>query len=253
MNSSTILGITTVVMFAGGLLILFTGKRRTPSEELHTVCHGIVPIIAACSYFAMAIGQGSVLLPTDIAVATGTAATRTFYYARYVDWSFTTPLLLLTLSLTAMHAGPKRTGAITGVILADVMMIVTAFAFGASTFAFAKWAWFIISCIAFLGVYYVLWIPNMQANASEREDIRSTYRRNAAVLSGLWLLYPIVLAFAPDGLNVISDGLSVLCIAVLDVVAKVVYGLSAVKADTKATDLDLAAGGATRTTMRAAA
>ncbi len=253
MNSSTILGITTVVMFAGGLLILFTGKRRTPSEELHTVCHGIVPIIAACSYFAMAIGQGSVLLPTDIAVATGTAATRTFYYARYVDWSFTTPLLLLTLSLTAMHAGPKRTGAITGVILADVMMIVTAFAFGASTFAFAKWVWFIISCIAFLGVYYVLWIPNMQANASEREDIRSTYRRNAAVLSGLWLLYPIVLAFAPDGLNVISDGLSVLCIAVLDVVAKVVYGLSAVKADTKATDLDLAAGGATRTTMRAAA
>ena len=253
MNSSTILGITTVVMFVGGLLILFTGKRRTPSEELHTVCHGIVPIIAACSYFAMAIGQGSILLPTDTAVATGTAATRIFYYARYVDWSFTTPLLLLTLSMTAMHAGPKRTGAIMGVILADVMMIVTAFAFGASTFAFAKWAWFIISCIAFLGVYYVLWISNMQANAAERDDIRSTYRRNATVLSAVWLLYPVVLAFAPDGLNVMSDGLSVLCIAVLDVVAKVVYGLSAVKSDTQATDLDLAEGGTTRPPMRAAA
>ncbi len=253
MNSSVILGVTTVIMFVGGLLILFTGKRRTASEELHTVCHGIVPIIAACSYFAMAIGQGAVLLPTDTAVVAGTGATRIFYYARYVDWSFTTPLLLLTLSMTAMHAGPKRTGAITGIILADVMMIVTAFAFGASTVAFAKWAWFVISCIAFVGVYYVLWISHMQANAAERDDVRSTYRRNASVLSALWLLYPVVLAFAPDGLNMMSDGLSVLCIAVLDVVAKVVYGLSAVKADTKATDLDLAEGGTTRPFVRAAA
>jgi hypothetical protein len=28
-----------------------------------TIIHGLVPIIAACSYFAMATGQGSILLP----------------------------------------------------------------------------------------------------------------------------------------------------------------------------------------------
>ena len=254
MTSSSILWVTTVIMFAGGLLILFTGKRRTAAEELHTVCHGIVPIIAACSYFAMATGQGAILLPADAAVQAGPAATRIFYYARYIDWSFTTPLLLLTLSNLAMRSGPKRYGAIAGVILADLLMIVTAFAFGASEVVWVKWAWFVISCIAFLGVYYVLWVPNLQANAQERDDTRASYRRQAGVLSVIWLLYPVVLALAPDGLGLVGDAASVLAIAVLDVVAKVVYGLMTIGSDAKATDRDLTEGDLKRpATLRTAA
>lgn len=254
MSSATILWATTVVMFAGGLLILFVGRRRTAAEELHTVCHGIVPIIAACAYFAMATGQGAVLLPTDPAATAGTGAMRIFYFARYIDWSVTTPLLLLTLCNTAMRSGPNRPGAIMGIVLADVLMIVTAFAFGASEVVWVKWAWFALSCLAFLGVYYVLWGPNLQANAQERDDTRSTYRREAGLLSVLWLVYPVVLALAPDGLAIISDPASVLAIAVLDVVAKVVYGLMTIRADGKATDRDLAEGEPKRTaTLRAAA
>ena len=242
MTSPNVLWATTIIMFVGGLVILLVGKRRTAAEELHTVCHGIVPIIAACSYFAMATGQGSVLLPTDAAVQAGTGATRIFYFARYIDWSFTTPLLLLTLSNLAMRSGPKRYGAITGVILADVMMIATAFVFGASEVFWVKWAWFAISCIAFLGVYYVLWIPNLQANAQERDDVRSSYRRQASLLSIVWLLYPVILAVAPDGIGAIGDAASVLGIAILDVIAKVVFGLMSIASDAKATDRDLAEG-----------
>lgn len=251
MDSHTILWITTLIMTGGGLLILMTGKRRTKSEELHTVLHGIVPLIAACSYFAMANGQGAAILGADAAAA-GTGAGRIFYFARYIDWTFTTPLLLITLSMTAMHSGEKRTGAIAGVVLADVMMILTAFFFGASEVAWIKWTWFIISCAAFLGVYYVVWFSNMQANASERDDIRSTYRRNAGILSVLWLIYPVILAVSPDGLGILGDAASVLSIAILDVVSKVVYGLMTVASDTKATDRDLAEAGR-RAPMRTAA
>lgn len=240
MSSNTILWITTIIMVLGGLLILAKGKRRTPSEGLHTVLHGIVPIIAACSYFAMATGQGLVVLPTDTAVAAGGGGTRVFYFARYIDWSFTTPLLLISLGMTAMHSNHKRAGLIAGAVLADVMMIVTAFAFGASLVGWMKWTWFIISCAAFLGVYYVIWVSQMQANALERDDIRSTYKRNAVILSVLWLIYPIILAVAPDGLNVVSDSFSVLVIAVLDVLAKVAYGYMTVSSDEKATDRDMA-------------
>ena len=236
MSSPGILFITTIIMFGGGLAILFTGKRRTPAEGLHTVCHGIVPIIAACSYFAMATGQGSVMLHNEAAPA---GVDRVFYYARYIDWSFTTPLLLLTLCMTAMRHEKKLHGAIVGAILADVLMIVTAFAFGASVVTWVKWAWFLISCISFLGVYYVLWVPNMEANAADRDDIRATYKRNASILSVVWFIYPIVLAVAPDGLGILSDASSVLCIAVLDVIAKVIYGLMTIASDTKATDRDL--------------
>ena len=245
MDSNTILWITAIIMLAGGMTILVTGKRRTSSEGFHTVLHGIVPIIAACLYFSMATGQGLVALPTDTAVAVGGHSVRTFYYGRYVDWTFTTPLLLLSLAMTAMHSGKKRPGPIAGAIVADVIMIATAFAFGASEVGWMKWTWFIISCAAFLGVYYVIWVSQMQANALERDDIRSTYRRNATILSLLWFIYPIILAVSPDGLNVVSDAFSVLVIAIVDVLAKVAYGLMAVSSDSKATERDLAERGKT--------
>ena len=240
MNATTILAVTTVIMFAGGLVILLTGKRRTPAEEIHTICHGIVPLIAACSYFAMAVGQGSVMLHNEAAPA---GVDRVFYFARYVDWSFTTPLLLLTLGLTSMRHGQKRYGAITGAVLADVLMIVTAFAFGASVVTWVKWAWFAISCLAFLGVYYVIWVSQNEASARQRDDIRSTYRRNASILSVVWLVYPLVLAASPDGLGMLSDTASVLVIAIIDVVAKVVYGLMTIASDKSATDRDIAEEG----------
>ncbi len=233
MTSNSLLWITTIIMAAGGSLILLIGKRRTPAEEMQTVLHGIVPLIAACSYLAMATGQGLVLLPASA----GTQ--RIFYYARYVDWTFTTPLLLVSLSLNAMHAGRKQAGAITGIVLADLMMIITAFVFGASETAWVKWTWFIISCAAFLGVYYVIWVSALQANAIERADIRANYRRNASILSVLWLIYPLALAVSPDGLNVISDAAGVLFIAILDVLSKVAYGLLATVSDAKSTELDL--------------
>ena len=251
MDSHTLLWLTTFIMTAGGLLILLTGKRRTAAEELHTVLHGIVPLIAACSYFAMANGQGAVILGADAAAA-GTGTGRIFYFARYIDWTFTTPLLLITLSMTAMHSGQKRAGAIAGVVLADVMMILTALFFGMSEVAWIKWTWFIISCAAFLGVFYVIWVSQMQANELERDDVRTSYRRNASILTVLWLVYPVILALAPDGLNYIGDTLSVLLIAIIDVVSKVVYGLMTVASDAKTTERDLAEAGRP-TTLRAAA
>ncbi len=239
MASQTLLWLTTFIMTGAGLFILLTGKRRTPSEELHTVLHGIVPLIAACSYFAMATGQGAVIMGADAATGAG----RIFYYARYIDWTFTTPLLLVTLSMTAMHGGEKRAGAVAGVVLADLMMILTAFFFGASEVAWIKWTWFLVSCAAFLGVYYVIWISQMQANALERDDVRANYRRDATILSVLWLIYPVILALAPDGLDWIGDTAGVLGIAILDVLSKVVYGVMTVRSDAKMTERDLAESG----------
>ena len=86
--------LTAFAMLAGGLAILALGKRRTPGEESHTVLHGIIPIIAACSYFAIAVGQGSIALPIEGVPGT----TRDFYFVRHVDWTFTTPPLLTAQS-----------------------------------------------------------------------------------------------------------------------------------------------------------
>lgn len=239
MTSNNILWITTIIMLCGGLYILVSGKRRTPKESLLTALHGIIPIIASCLYFAMATGQGLVLLPTDTAVAAGTNVARIFYYARYIDWTFTTPLLLVCLCASAVHTGKVRYDLMAGAVFADLIMIGTAFAFGASEIGWMKWTWFIVSCAAFLGVYYVIWVSQKEATSTERPDVQASYGRNAAMLSLLWFVYPVILAFSPDGLNVVSDSFAVLVIAVLDVLAKVVYGVMATSSDARATNRDL--------------
>ncbi len=229
------LWLDTALMAAGGAVILLLGKRRTPGEQSHTIYHGIVPIIAACSYFAMAVGQGSLILPLGAAAGAG----RVFYYARYLDWTFTTPLLLLSLAHTAMHSGLRRGGLVTGMLLADVLMILTSLFFGASEVVWVKWTWFLISCVAFLAVYYVIWGPMLAENRKERAEVQSDYRRNAAILSVLWLIYPLILAVSTDGLAMISSAAGVALIAIIDLVSKVVYGLTSVVSTTKLTDEDV--------------
>lgn len=250
MGSQFWLWLATIVMLVGGLAILLLGKRRTPAEEMQTILHGIVPLIAAIAYFSMAVGQGVLPLPTVIA-GSDAPAVRLFYFARYIDWTFTTPLLLVSLVLTAMHAGRKRAGIIVGVVLADLLMIVTSLFFGASEFAFMKWMWFLVSCVAFLGVYYVIWVSAMEANRLERADVQASYRRSAIILSVLWFIYPLILAVSPDGLGVVSSAFSIGFIAVLDILAKVVYGFMAVQSDTKIVERDLTETGTAGTTYAA--
>ena len=247
MSSQFWLWLDTFAMFAGGALILFVGKQRTAHEQAHTIYHGIVPILAACSYLAMAVGQGSVMLGQTTA-----GAGRLFYFARYLDWTFTTPLLLLALAYTAMESRLRHGGLIAGLLLADILMIVTAFFFGASEVTWIKWTWFIVSCGAFFAVYYVIWGPLLRQNASERPAVQSAYRRSAAILSVLWLLYPVILFFSTDGTGIFGATLGVALIAVLDFVSKVAYGLLTIASTTKLVDEDLGVAGKAPVMQRAA-
>lgn len=214
-------------MALGAAAILVKGGRKTHQEEIATILHGTVPIIAACSYFAMAVGQGSILLHTNAGGGPGGPSgghDYVFYFARYIDWMFTTPLLLTALSLTAMHAKVRRPGLLLGVVVADVLMIVTALFFGLSGEAWIKWTWFLISCGAFLAVYYVIWVGLREESEQQETDVAATFKRNASILSVIWLIYPIVLLFDPEGLGVLGSTATVAIIAVIDVTAKVVYG-----------------------------
>jgi len=223
MSENTWLWVGFIGMAIGSVVILAQMGRKTPGEEAHGVLHSIVPMIAAGLYLLMALNQGSVTIDNG----------REFLYARYIDWSITTPLLLTGLALTAMDDLRKRLGLFVGLIGADIYMILTGLVAGYSPTSSAdKWIWFLMSCGAFLAVYWVIWWP-LRAEA-ERAGNGTTYTRNAAILSVLWLLYPVVFLFGTDGLLIISPALTALCITVLDLVSKVGYGiLSTAETNTK--------------------
>ena len=214
MTENAWLWIGFIGMAIGSVVILAQMGRKTPAEEAHGVLHSIVPMIAAALYLLMALNQGSVTIDNG----------REFLWARYADWSITTPLLLTGLALTAMDDLRKRLGLFVGLIGADIYMILTGLVAGYSPTSSAdKWIWFLTSCGAFLAVYWVIWWP-LRAEA-ELAGNGTTYKRNAAILSVLWLLYPVVFLFGTDGLLIISPVLSALCFTVLDLVSKVGYGI----------------------------
>lgn len=229
MSETTWLWIGAIGMLAGSGLLFATGGSRTQDEEGHRITHGLVPLFAAIAYFAMAVHQGGVTL----------AGGREFLYARYIDWSVTTPALLLGLSMTALNGAHRRAGLVAGLLLADVVMIVTGLFFGLSDDPVAKWTWYLASCVAFLGVYYILLVP-LRQEAMARDEARSrAYVRNMPVLGVLWLLYPVIVVLGPDGLGTWSAAFATACITVIDLVAKVGYGLLAAAGSKSITDGDL--------------
>jgi bacteriorhodopsin len=204
----------TTGMALGALVIFVVSKTRTQDEEAHEVLHVLVCLVAAASYLAMAFGQGGL-----------TVGGRTFWYARYVDWSITTPLLLLGLCMTALHGAHRRPGLVAAVLAADVLMIVTGLFSGLSEDPTHRFAWFLVSTGAFLALYAALFGPLRREAGRRDPGRRRAYVRNAALLGGLWGVYPVVVALGPHGAGAIGPVTETGWIAVLDLVAKVAYGL----------------------------
>ena len=129
-SQQTWLWIGTIGMALGAILIYALGAK---GSHHHRVASVFVCAIAACMYLLMAFGQGDVIITQDNWFLTpdGVLDIETaslVYWARYLDWVFTTPLLLiglLTLGLRAVTGGGEavrdRLGLVAGVVGADVM------------------------------------------------------------------------------------------------------------------------------------
>jgi len=197
---------------AAALLLMYSSVPD--GEKHHAVASFWVCAIAAGSYLAMAFGQGDV-----------TVNGKEVFAARYIDWTLTTPLLLLGL-LTLGLAGAKRKGIgsfIAGVLAADVFMIATGLMASLSSSDTHKWVWYVVSCMAFLGVVYAIWGPVKKA-ASEI-GVGDLYNKLAGLLTGLWFIYPVLWVIGTEGTGAISLKAEVAVFAAIDLLAKVGFGL----------------------------
>ncbi len=191
-----------------------------------------MPLFAAAAYATMATHEGGVTLPSG----------REFLFARYLDWSVTTPVLLLALSMPALHGAHRRAGLVARLIASDVVMIVTGLFFGAAEAPFSKWLWYVTSCVAFVAVCYVLFGPLRQGAMARDAERRAGYIRNLGILTVLWLLYPVVVILGPDQVQFWGATFTTACTTAIDLVAKVGYGFISMAGGRKVTDADLARG-----------
>ncbi|ORX38160.1 hypothetical protein BD324DRAFT_577895 [Kockovaella imperatae] len=211
-------------IFTIGLIGLWPMALRVEKRArfFHGVSAGVLTI-AMVSYLAMATGLGTTFVPIHNHAADASVYKyfREVYFARYIDWLFTTPLLLLSLAVLA-GLSPADTVL---VICADVFMIVTGLLGGLvparwATGERSRWTWFTVSCIGFLVIWYVLITGGLRASKHRPSKTRGLFVLLSIMTFILWAAYPVVFALT-EGANMVSVNTEVIAYAVLDVSAKV--------------------------------
>lgn len=227
-TQETWLWIGTIGMALGAVAIGVIG-RGLGEHAHHAVASFFVCSIAAVAYLLMARGQGDILVTqTDVLLTpmggVVKATDSIVFVARYVDWVVTTPLLLIGLIGVAVKQGHGR-GLVGTAIGADILMIVTGLFGALSLDDTNKYMWFVISCLFFLIVLGVVWGPVRAMAASAGGATASLYTKLLGILTVLWFIYPVLWLLGSEGTGAISLNAEVAVFAVIDLLAKVGFGL----------------------------
>ncbi|KAI1404378.1 bacteriorhodopsin [Hypoxylon fuscum] len=215
----------TVCAVMGLFTLLFMAHSFTKPQGdriFHYITAGITAV-ACIAYYAMGSNLGQVPIQAQfIRPASrwvGSAGSREIFYARYIDWMITTPLLLLDLLLTAGVPTPT----ILATLLADMIMIGTGL-IGALTRTRYKWGFWVFGMASlFFIAYELLFDARRHANALGGAA-KKTYMMCGVFLLFIWFLYPIAWGLGEGG-NVIHPDGEAAFYGVLDILAKPIFGL----------------------------
>lgn len=179
----------------------------------------IILTTASVAYFTLASNYGKAIVPVEFSHANGfpVGSGRSIWYVRYIDWAITTPALLLELTLAT---GLPLSDVIT-VIFFDLVMIVTGLV-GALIPTVYKWAFWTFGTVSLFYIWWVLAGPARTSSQLLGGGFAKAFTTSAAILSVLWLVYPIIWGVA-DGGNVITTDSEMVAYGVLDVLAKPVF------------------------------
>lgn len=209
------LALGTALMGLGTLYFMVRGMGvEDPEAKKFYAITTLVPAIAFTMYLSMLLGYGVTMVPFG-------GEEHPIYWARYADWLFTTPLLLLDLALLV----DADRGTILALVGADGIMIGTGL-IGALTQVYQfRFVWWAVSTAAMLYILYVLFFGFTQKASEMQEDVASTFKvlRNLTIV--LWSAYPVVWLVGSEGVGIVPLGVETLLFMVLDVSAKVGFGL----------------------------
>jgi bacteriorhodopsin len=222
--------------FVGVLGFSIMGLRATEKGRGHFAHKILVVLVAMTSYIALAFTQGAERAGEDTY----------FSYARFIDWSVTTPLLLLGLALLALPRARDSLPLVLSIMAVDLYMIATGLFAGLSGEGRGVWwVWFIVSSLAFVVLYAMIFGP-LAKKAREKVKAGETMQRSedpverylgtvhagegkwfgpmAGLLALIWLVYPVVFFLDEQGIGAYTHPTSDALYTIVDVTAKVVYG-----------------------------
>ncbi|KAK5141494.1 hypothetical protein LTR32_005958 [Rachicladosporium monterosium] len=210
------------VMGTTAIGILAASAMKPRSDRVFFYMSAALCFVACIAYFAMGSNLG--WTPIDVEWVRGTngvrGANREIFYARYIDWVITTPLLLLDLCLTAGLPWPT----ILWTIGLDEAMIVTGL-IGALVKSRYKWGFYTFGCVAMFGVFYQLAVVGRASAKRLGRDVHRVFLICGVLTLFVWLLYPIAWGLCEGG-NVISPNDEAVFYGCLDFMAKPVFSIA---------------------------
>ncbi|KAL8699317.1 MAG: hypothetical protein Q9201_006076 [Fulgogasparrea decipioides] len=214
-----------VIMLLSSIAFYILAFRVPVQKRLFHILTAFITTFATLSYYAMAVGDGvgqnKILIKHTQKHFPDTYDTiyREVYWARYVDWSLTTPLLLLDLAFLAGLNGAS----ILVAVVADVIMILTGLFAAFTVDESPKWGWYAMACIAYLVVVYQVAINGRQTAKAKDNKTATFFAAIGGFTLILWTMYPIIWGIA-DGSRNIDVNAEIIAYAVLDILAKPVFG-----------------------------
>lgn len=214
-----------ILMLLSTIIFAALAYRVPVQKRLFHILTTFITAFATISYFAMATGDGN-SYSTVIehhshknGPDTRQAIHRQVFYARYIDWSITTPLLLLDLALLAGLSGAN----ILVVIVADLVMVLTGLFAAYGHQGIQRWGYYAIAWIAFIIIIYQLAVAGRR-NAAARDSKTAAFYSSLGLFTLIvWTAYPIVWAIGDGSRRISVDG-EVIAYAILDILAKPVFG-----------------------------
>ena len=202
-----------IVMAIGAVSFYWLNRKNTKIPRMEYLIAIMIVVWSGTMYALMAVGQGQLQV-----------GDRIIFFARYLDWVVTTPLLLLALAFTAMHYIKKRITLILALVSADVLMIVSGLIADFSE-GNVKYSWYLIGCLALLVIFYLVWGPLRKIAKKQSSELYMSFKVLAGYLSVLWLGYPTVWLLGPSGLNQLQQSTDVALFVFLPIFSKVGFSL----------------------------
>ncbi|MFG1756445.1 bacteriorhodopsin [Micromonospora echinofusca] len=207
---------TYVAAMAGGVLLFSRWRadpRGVPRSEYRVAI--AIPLWSGFWYLVMALGGGR-----------AEVAGHTVYWARYVDWMVTAPLLLVALMLTGTHSLPgRRWRLMTALVGANVVVILSGLAADLTANATSRYSLYAIGMLSLLAVYALVWGP-LRAHAHRQpERIAAVYTEAALLLSVLWAGYPLFWLLGPSGVGLLGSTTTSMLFVGLSILSKVGWSI----------------------------
>ncbi|KAF2454244.1 hypothetical protein BDY21DRAFT_107772 [Lineolata rhizophorae] len=224
----------------------FSPLARPQSKRIFHILTTLITLIATLSYFSMATSHAVLYHHTVVHTPVSHAPIRLthdiyrqVFWAHYVDWALSTPLVLLDLALLAGLSGAHTLLA----VVADVVMVLCGlFAALGQHGTGQRWGWFAFACVAFLAVVWQLVVNGRRVAVARGGDAGRFYQALAAYTVVVWLAYPIIWGVVSGSRRLSVDG-EVIAYGVLDVLAKVVFGAVLLGAHMVTPELGVEVGG----------